>query len=151
MSDSTIPVTIHSEGLRAFSLRLKASAPALLTELKVQIQEAGEMVLTSARGKSKSSRVPGTMRIRRITGWSVSVVAGVGEQKPHLGEAAAFENKGKHGTFRHPLPNNNRSVWVDQQANPALHDALNENREPISIKVAKAVDDVVHKYLAGDF
>lgn len=146
----SVPMHQHANGLTRFARDLRKVGPAVFVELKGKIAEAGELVAENARARAKSRRVAGTVRVRAATGSGVAIVAGVGEKKPHLGEAKAFENKGQHGTFRHPVPPSS-SVWVSQRADPILHDALTETEAAVALLMSKAVDNAAREFLEGDY
>src|SRR5580765_3945750 len=109
--------------LKALGKALHRAAPALEREFNKGLLAYGELVAVDAKQNAAwSSRIPATIKARRRAR-SVTVVAG-GESAPH---APAYENKGRGGTFRHPVYGHD--VWVQQQARPFLGPAAEADLE----------------------
>lgn len=117
-------VQIDMSQLREFGRVLHRLAPELEKEFRNGLAAAGEIIAAAARRKAGefSTRIPATVKVRR-RGNRVRVVAG----GPGAPGAAAINNKGLTGIFRHPVFGN-REVWVDQPARPFLEpdDATSE-------------------------
>ena len=133
-------------GLNKLSADLRRAADKeMLAEIRSSFKAAAELVKAEAKQNfSWSSRIPGSVRSQIPYGniTHVRVLAG-GKRAPH---AAAFENHGQPGTFRHPVFANrglhgDRSVpWVDQQARPGLLPALQSKIEAVIAEVRKGID-----------
>ena len=101
------------------------------TELRRDMRAAGQIVADEAMSNAPSEAVAATIKVRTTAGGAVvKVVAGIGEREGHVGEAAAYENKGSGGTFRHPVFGNH-NVWVDQTARPYMTPALATKQEEV--------------------
>ena len=119
---------------------MRRAAPEVAKDLKGSLRRAGEIVAADARSRAGfSSRIPGTVKVR-VSGPSVSVVAG-GSGAPG---AAPLENRGRSGTFRHPVFGN-RDVWVAQEAHPFLVPAADAQMGRIVAAVEQAVDDALRR------
>lgn len=117
----------------------KEIAAGLLADVKAAAQPVLDDAISTA--SQSSTRIPASMRLVSRGGRghvAVAIRAG-NKDAPH---AAAFENGGKPGKFRH-MVFGNRSVWVQQDAHPALLPALQRNLQ----RVADAVTDAVDKHL----
>lgn len=107
------------------------------------LSRAGESVAMAARGLAGwSSRIPAQVTVQRSRA-KVTIKAGPGP-KGHRGEAAAFENDGKPGTFRHPVFGN-KNAWVSQNARPFLLPAVHANLERTATYIGLAVDNVFRR------
>ncbi len=115
-------------------LMAQAAEPNLDREFNKALRAAALPVAEVAKQlASWSSRIPATIKIAGGARWIVIKAGGKGA--PH---AAAFEHKGKPGTFRHPMFGN-RDVWVAQKARPFLVPALVANHENIRRDAEAAV------------
>lgn len=87
--------------------------------LRPVLRAAGEVVAADARGRASwSTRIPSTVKVStsfQLNREGVTIRAG-GPRAPHAGP---FENRGKEGTFRHPVYGR-RTQWVAQAARPFL-------------------------------
>src|SRR5580765_2021526 len=124
--------------LKALGKALHRAAPALEREFNKGLLAYGELVAVDARQNAAwSSRIPATIKARRRAR-SVTVVAG-GETAPH---APAYENKGRGGTFRHPVFRTavNPDTWAPQQARPFLGPAAEADLEKGIAIIVREVD-----------
>lgn len=127
--------------LRAFARAASRADVGAARGLRAGVRSAGELVASAAREKAGwSSRIPGSVRVRVHA--SVAVVDAGGDGAPH---AAAYENEGREGFFRHPVnawARHDRAEWkwADQRARPFLHPALSENAEAAADLIVSAVD-----------
>jgi len=120
---------------------LRKAAPAVARDFNKGLLAYGELVATTAKGNAGfSSRIPGTIKARRRA-QSVTVMAG-GSSAPH---AAAYENKGRQGTFRHPVfrTATNPDTWVNQQAHPFLGPAAEADLEKGLLIIVTEVDRAI--------
>lgn len=139
-------VLIDTSDFKAFAKALHASNLVLEKELQTALTAAGELVAVQARRNAKSfpRKGPGTSRIAdsiktRRRGLSVKVQAG----GPNAPEAAPIENGGNSGTFRHPLPNDNRDQWYSQPAHPFLTPAVEDTMPAVISAVDVALDATI--------
>lgn len=135
-----VSVGVDARDLTNLYRDLDAAGKDIAAALLADVKAAAQPVLddATAAASQASTRIPGSMRLVSRGGRghvSVSIRAG-GKKAPN---AAAFENGGKAGTFRHPVFGN-RSVWVEQEAHPALLPALRRNLQRIADNVSEAVD-----------
>lgn len=136
-------IAINVAQLQKLGRNLGKIRPEIAKEFNASLKEAGELVAADARIRAQfSSRIPGTIKVKR-GGVNVRIVAG-GEGKPHRGESKAFENKGKGGSFRHPVWGH-RDRWVTQTAHPFLRPAGLENAEKAAELILHAVDRVFER------
>jgi hypothetical protein len=127
--------------LKGLGKALHRAAPAVEKDFNKGLLAYGELVAVDAKSKAGfSSRIPATIKARRRAR-SVSVVAG-GPSAPH---APAFENKGRQGSFRHPVFRTaaNPDTWVQQQAHPFLGPAAEENVEKGLAIILHEVDSAI--------
>lgn len=113
-------IGIEATDLARLQRDLKKADGDALKLFRAAMKRAGDLVADRARGKisGTSQRIADSIRVM-ANNKGVQVKAG-GAKAPH---AAAFENDGKAGTFRHPVFGN-REVWVDQTAHPFLLPSL---------------------------
>ena len=144
MSDG---VSIDTSSFAKFARGLRAAEPELKLELLREMKAAGEVVAIDARSRANSfprtgdgtTRIADSIRVS-VSGDTIKVVA----NKKKAPEARPIENKGKSGTFRHPV-GGNREVWVNQEAHPFLRPALLANRELVVAAVKRAVEKALRK------
>lgn len=130
--------TIYAVGFRALARDLKAADKATGPALRRRLKTVAELVAADARSRASfSTRIPGSIRAR--SGLNQASIRAGGPSAPN---AAPLENKGKGGTFRHPVFGH-RQVWVNQQARPFLRPALQANTRAIVDGLAEAITDVV--------
>src|SRR5580765_8815476 len=113
--------------LKNLGKALHKAAPAVERDFNKGLLAYGELVAVDAKlNASWSSRIPATIKARRRAR-SVSVIAG-GASAPH---APAYENKGRQGTFRHPVFRTafNLNTSAPQQARPFLGPAVEADLE----------------------
>lgn len=128
-------LSIDVSQLKPLARDLRRAEPLLAKNFLTSLGKAGDVVAQSARQKADfSTRIPGTVKVRR-RGVAVRVQAG-GNLAPG---AAAIDNRGRTGTFRHPVFGN-RNVWVSQQAHPFLEPARDEHLGDLEQLVLNAVD-----------
>lgn len=128
-------LNITSDQLRAYATQAAQAAPAIAAGLKVGLRSAAEMVAVEARSRSRwSERIPGS--IRTTTRLASARVTAGGPKAP---EAAPLNNRGRGGTFRHPVFGD-PSVWVDQEARPFLQPALGAKADAVADAIANGVE-----------
>lgn len=138
--------------IRHFALQLRelggdlGDIPKELSrELRPQMRKTAQPILNRARrNASWSTRIPKATRIQtslstRHPGVAIAVS---GKKAPH---APLYENKGKPGSFRHPLFGD-RSHWYTQAARPFLRPAVDAYEDKVVADVDDVVDRVAHKY-----
>lgn len=113
----------------------------LRAEIRPVLRESAQRALQQARRNAWwSSRIPGATRIsvgfsKRTPGVALVVNK---NKAPH---ARPYENKGRQGSFRHPVFGD-REKWVSQTARPFLHRAAEPWAKEIDADIAKVVDKV---------
>ena len=140
-SRSGIGVAGDTRALNRLARDLRRAAPEVYAETRGRIRAVAEVVADGGRSNAEafSTRIPGTVRVVGA-GLSVKVIAG-GDAAP---DAAPLENKGREGTFRHPVFGD-RQKWVEQQARPFLAPALDERREMVEQEIEAAAVDAVRR------
>lgn len=134
-SQSGISVVADTRELAKFARSLRRASPEAWAAYRAAVRVAAEAVAADARSRAGfSTRIPATIKVRVLSSGNIEITAG-GDAAP---DAAPLENKGKGGTFRHPVFGN-REVWVNQPARPFLAPALEAHRE----EVAQAIEDAV--------
>lgn len=113
----------------------------LRKELRPGIKWAAKPVLDQVkRNASWSTRIPKATRLSiKFSGREPGAAIVVNAKKaPH---GWAYENKGKEGTFRHPVYGN-RSNWVTQKARPFAAPAVRAKGDEAERRIARIVDVV---------
>lgn len=129
-----------SSELRRLSKDLNGIPKDLRKKLRPAIKKAAMPVLQQAkRNASWSRRIPKATRVATRFAKRDPHVAIIVNRKraPH---SHAYENKGKPGTFRHPVFGNRRN-WVTQEARPFLAPAVRAKGRAVESEITKAVDD----------
>jgi hypothetical protein len=125
-------VTVNTSGLRDAAAALRHAARRLPTAHRTALREGAEKIAVDARAKASwSIRIPGSVRVKTF-GRRISVTA----DAPN---AAPLENRGKRGTFKHPVFGN-ADVVVEQEARPFLHPAAELNEPKLVDGVLQAID-----------
>ena len=143
-------LTIDLSGLDQIAKGLAKSAPEVRKALKEGLERGARAVADDARALSSwSDRIPGSIRTE-VRGIRSKVIAGNAEA-PH---AAAFENRGVPGFFRHPVfgrPGVGRAgwTWVTQGARPFMRPAAEANAPRTAAEVMRTVGDVIDRALAA--
>jgi len=131
---------IDTTGFAKASKDLKGAGPQFRMQMAAGLKEAMQPVLSSAQSHASwSTRIPKTIKIS-ATQSGVSIKAG-GAKAPH---AAAFENEGNQGSFRHPVFGN-LNLWVAQEARPFIHPAITANVDGAMLEKVIAAMDAVFK------
>jgi len=134
---------IDTKGLQKLAADCKAAEPGLQKEFYAGLAAGAEPVVAQAKQNAQfSKRIPGTIKARR-RGVRVRVEAG-GDDAPH---AAALENNGQAGSFRHPVFGNYDN-WVSQPAHPFLTPAAEESADDVERLVLRAVDITVARLVS---
>lgn len=133
-----VSVGIEASDLAAFQRDLKRADADSLKLFRAALKRGGDIIANDARGRisGTSSRIAGSIKVG-ATNKGVYVRAG-GAKAPH---AAAFENLGKGGNFRHPVFGN-RKVWVNQRAVPYLLPSLEGNLDRVMDLVGDYLDQM---------
>lgn len=101
-----IPLSCDTAGMKKLARDLRKAAPEVNKEFRVKWREAAKVVAEAAKSKASfSTKIPGSIKVRG-SGVYIKVIAG-GDSAP---SAAAFENKGVSGSFKHPVFERTRSV-----------------------------------------
>jgi len=127
--------------LKTLGKVLRKAAPAVARDFGKGLLAYGELVAVDAKqNASWSSRIPGTIKARRRA-QSVTVMAG-GSSAPH---APAYENKGRGGSFRHPVfrTDVNPDTWVQESARPFLGPAAEADLEKGLLIIVTEVDRAI--------
>jgi hypothetical protein len=131
--------SIQVDGFKNAARDLKAAGPQFKKQLNAGLKGAVSGVVADA--KSNADFSPAIARSIRSSASSngVSIVAG-GNSAP---AAAAFENNGLPGTFKHPVFGSKTTSWVNQKAHPFLAPAINANVNTTLLDAAQAAMDQV--------
>lgn len=129
-------VQLQADGLAQLQRDLKNASKDALRLFRAAMRKGGDIVAAEARNRisGTSSRIADSIKVS-ATNKGVAVRAGGGDA-PH---AAALENLGKTGTFRHPVFGN-REVWVEQQAHPYLGPAAEGKMDDVADAFLDAVN-----------
>lgn len=134
-------IHVDTSQLRAFAARCARESVELEKEFLAGLSAAGEIVAARARrnanafpGKNRTTRIADSVRVRH-RGTRVRIQAG-GDAAP---EAAAIENHGNTGSFRHPFFGD-RETWYTQPAHPFLTPAAEESVGEVEQAILVLVD-----------
>ena len=115
-----LQVRIDTGDLRKLYTDLKGLPGNLRVELRRGIKAAAQPIADRVKANAGwSTRIPGAVQVKpsfSAKGTGVSIVVNPGRAP----EGAPLENKGRSGTFRHPVYGN-RDVWVSQPARPFFY------------------------------
>ena len=139
------PLAVHVDTaeLRKLYVDLKGVEGNLRVELRRGIKKAADPLAQRVRANAGwSSRIPGAVKVKpsfTARGAGVSIVVDA-KAAP---EGAPLENKGRGGTFRHPVYGN-RDVWATQTARPFFWAAVSSSGavsavEQVIVQVMDAV------------
>jgi hypothetical protein len=136
--------TVNTTGLRDLSRALRRIGPTFPRQLGKALRVGAEFVAVDARERASwSKRIPGTVKVGG--GVSAVTISAGGSRAPH---AAAFENRGKEGMFRHPVfgpsKKHEEPEWVDQQARPFLAPAVEAKAPQIAAAIDAAIDETLN-------
>ena len=144
-SQSGVGIVADTRGLSRLARDLRRASPEAWRACRAGLLAAAQPVAEDARQRASfSTRIPATIRVRVGSGANVKIVAG----GPGAPDAAPLENRGRAGTFRHPVFGN-RERWVDQPARPFLSPALEAHREEVAVALEEAVTGAVERALRG--
>lgn len=138
-----LQVHVNTDDLRKLYVDLKGVEGNLRVELRRGIKKAADPLAQRVKAAAGwSSRIPGAVKVKpsfSATGAGVTIIVDA-KQAP---EAAPLENKGRGGTFRHPVYGN-RDVWVTQAARPFFYAAVSSSSavdavEQVIVQVMDAV------------
>jgi hypothetical protein len=108
-------ITVDVSGIRDCAAALRKAARKLPAEHRIALQEGGELIANTAKAKSSwSTQIPRSVQAR-----SIGPLTSVTADAPN---AAPLENRGRQGTFKHPVFGNQKNI-VSQKARPFLHPA----------------------------
>lgn len=137
--------TSGTHELRKFIRTFPKLPVDLRRELRPMLRKIGTPALAAARRNANwSARIP------RATKLSVSLTkrgAGIKLQtsRKSADHSRALENKGKPGTFRHPV-NKAKTVWVNQPARPFMWPAAEPMIKQIDQEIGTMVDHVARSH-----
>jgi hypothetical protein len=143
---NTVTITgnggLDCSSFKNFAKALRKAEPALAVELRESLRGAGTIAAEAVKANSSwSTRIPGSVKVR-VSSATVSVIAG-GKAAP---DAEPYENSGKEGNFRHPVPPG-RSVWVNQKARPFFKPAVVGSLPAVESAAVDALDAVVQQII----
>jgi hypothetical protein len=135
-NSSSVSVQIDVSAVRRLGADLRAADPVAARTLRLGLKSGADLVAAEARNIASgfSTRIPQTIKASASGYLSAKVKAGA-SSAPH---AAALENHGFSGTFKHPLFGD-RTVWVQQSAQPFLAPAADRNAVAVEGIVVSAV------------
>lgn len=132
---------IDAAELRAFAKAARSADSTVARQLRGGVRAAGELVAADARKRADwSTLIPGSITVT-AAGPIARVYAG-GDAAPH---AAALNNAGRAGSFRHPTnawarKDRGEWKWADQTARPFLEPALEANAETAADLIVASVE-----------
>jgi hypothetical protein len=130
--------TVNTAGMRNLSRALRTVGPTMPLRLSKALKVGAEFIAVDARARAGwSTRIPGTIRVGGGVA-KVTISAG-GSGAPH---AAAFENRGKEGEFRHPV-HGHTDRWVGQEARPYLVPALEAGAPQLELVIDAVIDETI--------
>jgi hypothetical protein len=134
-----------TEQLRTFIRDLGEMPKDFRRDVRNDIRESTREPLAEARRLSSwSRRIPKATNVRvqlQRSKVAVSLRTSI-KRAPH---ARAYDNKGKFGTFRHPLFGD-RNHWITQHARPYLEPAAEPWISTIDERLGEVVSRVAEKY-----
>ena len=148
-SRSGVSILVDTSSLRRLSKDLRKASKTTQKEFRTKWRSAAQLVADDAKQRASwSTKIPGTIKVRG-NGVNLAVIAG----GPKAPGAAALENSGRTGTFKHPVFER-RSDWVDKSGRK--HDAqirytTRSNRRLIANRKASAapwVEQAARPFLA---
>lgn len=144
-------VTIDARELSALRKHLAAASDKTAgRNLLRRVREAGKVTRDAiAAEASFSSRIPGSLRVRATYAARGAVVR-VEAQRKKAPHAAAINNRGRPGWFRHPVygrPDRTRKewTWVKQQGVPFMDRGAAKSRALAVWRIARVYDDVARE------
>lgn len=143
---SKLDLKISPVGLSDLARDLKTADPLLLKELRTGIKKAAEPARRQVQQNATavSNRIAAAVPPARVSfakrGASVRIAVNA-KKAPH---ARPIENKGKPGTFRHPLFGN-RNRWIKQPAKPFFWAGIRQADPAISREMDRVIDEVTRK------
>lgn len=143
-TDLHLGIGVDTRDFARFAKALRAAEPEIRKLLVLQLRAVGEIVAAEARAAIGGSRtIPATIKVR-VSGATVSVVAGgAGVPLAGLLELGNMGNRGAAGaTFRHPVFGN-KSVWVEQSTHPFLAPAVRGKMDEVERAAVEALDEAI--------
>lgn len=132
-------IEVDAAGFTRFARDLRKADKDLQKLLLAKLKEkvTGAIVPAARSNASFSTRIPQSIRVS-ATNKGVSIRAG-GPRAPH---AAAFEDIGGHGTFRHPTFGHREAPgdWVEQRSHPFITPAVKGNEDGLLKATTDALD-----------
>lgn len=131
-----VKLGVEVAGLKDMAKDIRAAEPNIRAGLKLALKQGADLVASEYRTQigRNSPRIAATITTGSTL--TTSYVKAGSKAAPH---AAAFENEGRAGVFRHPVFGN-RGVWVTQDAHPAAIAALQKRGDDVVALVSKAID-----------
>lgn len=116
---------IDPQDLAALYRAAKAAEGAIQVELRRTVKAAAKPVADGVKSAASfSTRIPGAVKTK-VSFASKGAGVSVYVDSKAAPEAAPINNRGKGGTFRHPVYGN-RDVWVPQAADPFFAEGVRE-------------------------
>lgn len=146
-----LQLAVTSTDLRQAYVDLKSAAKELMPELRKGMKAAAKPLVDSIKREAGfSGRIPGATSAKvsfsaKSAGLSVKVDA---KKAP---EARPLNNRGRAGTFRHPVyadaarESRNEWTWVAQPANPFWARGIKNSDRGIDKAMADVLDSVARK------
>lgn len=138
-----LSVKLDMNELQALYADLRKAGSGLTVELRRGVTNAVKPLVAAVKAEAGfSSRIPATVQAKtsfaaRKT--SVSIVAG----GPKAPGAAPVNNKGRGGTFKHPVFG--RDAWVPQAAHPLFTAPIRAGQPQADRAMLAVLDDVARK------
>jgi hypothetical protein len=144
MAGAGLDVHVDARELQKLYADLKGVEGNLRVELRRGIVSAAKPVVAAAKNDAGfSSKIPATVKTKvsfSAKNPSVAIVAG-GKGAP---DAAPFNNRGKRGTFRHPVFGHT-DRWVTQAARPFMQNNLDSHAPDVERAILDVIDVVMGK------
>ncbi len=133
-------ISLDARQLRSAKRAINTIIPTdIRNEMRSTLRTIGRTLKTEAVAAARFSIDPKVVKVR-TAGPRVVLSVTKSEDKPHHGEALAFEHEGKPGSFRHPVYGH-RSTWVSQQARPWLTPTIEARFDWAYTEIGRAVED----------
>ncbi|MEU4576609.1 HK97 gp10 family phage protein [Nonomuraea sp. NPDC023979] len=147
----------NTDELRRLIRDLSGLPADVRRELRPALRKAGQHALVQARANASWSRqIPPAIRLSVSFAARRPGVTLIGDRRK-APPIRAFENLGRQGFFRHPVPNTRRRGlraaasgerrrWVSQRARPFLFPAAEQAMQQIDADIGAAVEAAARKH-----
>lgn len=143
-SAEAVTLTVTSSDLSKLYADLKGVEGNLRVELRHGVVAGMKPMQAAVKSAASfSTRIPGSIKTK--TSFSARKASVAIFADPNIApEAAPINNKGKGGTFRHPVYGN-RDVWVSEKARPFFTEPIRAHLPDAERAILAAMDTVARK------